>query len=125
MEMERKIMKNKQRRKKIVVFGSRTFTDFERLSKELDNYPRFILLCGGANGVDTLAEKYALEKQYLIKYFRPKYDKLGKGAPLIRNIEMAREADEGVCFWDGISPGTKHMLKQLVKYNVPYTIHRF
>lgn len=43
------------------VIGSRTFTDYDLVKKELDNYVISKIVSGGAKGADRLAEKYAHE----------------------------------------------------------------
>lgn len=37
--------------------------------------------------------------------------KLGKSAGIVRNIQMRDYADALICFWDGKSTGTAHMIK--------------
>ena len=70
------------------------------------------IISGGAKGADTVAEKYANAMGYEIDIYQPDYDQFGKGAPLVRNKEMAGDADAVVAFMlkPGTS-GTEHMIK--------------
>ena len=64
-----------------------------------------------ANGADMLGERYAEEKRYKIKQFPADWEKLKKSAGPIRNRQMAEYADACVVFWDGITTGSKNMIK--------------
>lgn len=99
----------------VIVAGGRDFSDYELLSKTLDNYfanvtDEIIIISGKARGADTLGEQYAKWHGYSVWGFPAKWDKYGKSAGFIRNTEMAKNADALVAFWDGQSLGTKHMI---------------
>ena len=63
-----------------------------------------------APGVDTLAVRWANYHGYPLKEFPADWNKYGKAAGYRRNVEMAEYADLLIAFWDGKSPGTKHMI---------------
>jgi len=117
---------------KVIIAGGRDFKDFELLKshcnrylKEFNNSEDIEIVSGGANGADTLGEKYAKKKKYKIKQFLADWDNLGKSAGYIRNAEMAKYADILIAFWDGKSRGTKHMIdlakkKRLVVKTIYY-----
>ena len=111
--------------KKLAVLGSRTFTDYNLLKKELDEYPPFILVSGGAKGAETLAERYADEKGYEKVILKPDWKKYGRGAGLKRNEEIINLADEVVSFWNKMSEGTGHSLELARKKGIPVTIITF
>ena len=91
---------------KLLIAGSRSIRDFDLSPYVPDGVE--VIISGGANGVDTLAEKYA-DKNHISKIImRPDYARYGKGAPLKRNEEMVNIADEVLVIWDGVSRGTKH-----------------
>ena len=69
------------------------------------------VVCGKAKGSDTLGEQYAKEHGYEVQYFPADWNRYGKVAGYIRNTTMAKNADALVAFWDGESPGTKHMIE--------------
>ena len=76
------------------------------------------IVSGTANGADKLGEKYALETIFNLKKMPANWDLYGKSAGYVRNEEMAKYADACVCFWDGKSKGTKHMIDLARKYNL-------
>lgn len=100
---------------KVVVAGGRDFNDYELL-KETLNYllqkklPDVEIVSGAARGADSLGERYAQEYNLSIHRKPADWDRYGKSAGYRRNAEMAKYADAAVCFWDGKSRGTKHMI---------------
>ncbi len=102
---------------KLMIAGSRSITKFD-LSKyvplEVDT-----IISGGANGIDTLAEKYADEHRLSKFILRPRYDIYGRAAPLKRNEEMVNIADTVLVIWDGKSRGAEYTIKYTKKTNKP------
>ncbi len=70
-----------------------------------------LLIHGDAEGIDTAAKLAAEARGIPTKAFPPKKETYGRYAPLMRNIEMAAEADIVIAIWDGKSTGTGHMVK--------------
>lgn len=106
--------------RKIVVAGSRTFDDYRLLCDVLDFHingeKEVIIISGGAKGADSMGEVYAASHGFKCLKFKPDYDKYEpKVAPIKRNEEMAKEATEGIIFWDGVSRGTWNMIQNLRK----------
>jgi hypothetical protein len=99
---------------KLIVAGGRDFNDYDLLKSKLDkllqNKTDVEIVCGKARGADSLGERYGKEMGYPIKEFPANWNKYGKSAGYIRNKEMAEYADGCVCFWDGKSKGTGHMI---------------
>ena len=94
---------------KIAIIGSRGI-----VVNNLENYlPKDIteIVSGGAKGVDACAKNYAIKKNIKLKEFLPEYNKYGKVAPLKRNIQIVKYADEVIAFWDGKSRGTKYVIE--------------
>lgn len=101
---------------KVIVAGSRTFNDYEYLSKELDiRIPPFIeeIVSGDARGADRLGARWAQEHGFNVKHFPAKWDEYGKAAGIIRNHQMGDYADSLIAFWDGKSNGTKDMINYM------------
>ena len=94
---------------KIAVIGSRGL-----IVRDLENYlPKETteIVSGGARGVDTCARFYANKNGLKLTEFLPDYEKYGKIAPLMRNLEIIDYADEVYAFWDGASRGTKYVIE--------------
>ena len=69
-----------------------------------------LLIHGGARGADAMGERWAKERRVRTRIYRPEYKKYKRGAPLVRNLQMIKESDVVVAFWDGKSRGTKHVI---------------
>lgn len=105
---------------KLLVVGSRSVKNFD-LSPYISNNVE-VIISGGANGVDFLAEKYA-DIHRISKYIiRPRYDIYGRGAPIKRNEEMVDISDAVLVIWDGQSKGTQHTIEYSKKTKKPITI---
>ncbi|MBO5262382.1 MAG: hypothetical protein J6B45_04990 [Clostridia bacterium] len=105
---------------KLLIAGSRNLTDIN-LEKYIPNDVELII-SGGAKGIDTLAENYADKKGISKLIMRPKYELYGKGAPLKRNEEMIKIADQVLVFWDGKSRGTRFTIDKAKKQNKPVNV---
>ena len=101
---------------KTIIAGSRTCTNMKELGDALINAPFNVttVICGKARGADTLGEQYAITKGLPLEYYPANWDKYGKQAGYIRNLDMAEAADALIAIWDGSSRGTAHMIKQAV-----------
>ena len=92
----------------LLIIGSRSIKECN-LEKHLPKDVTMII-SGGADGIDSLAEKYADKKRLSKLILRPNYKLFGKAAPLKRNEEMVKICDKALIIWDGKSRGTKHTL---------------
>ena len=108
---------------KVAVIGSRGLW-VERLE---DYLPEGVteIVSGGARGVDTCARNYALFHGLELTEFLPEYGRYGKGAPLRRNIAIIEYADLVLAFWDGRSRGTKFVIDNCKKRNIPVVVYKF
>ncbi len=99
------------------VVGSRKMNNYYIVYTYLKQYipSDAIIITGGANGVDMLAEVYAEMNGHPCEVYEVQWDRFGKEAPKIRNIEMIRNSDHVIAFWDGSSIGTKQMIDESKK----------
>ncbi len=81
------------------------------------------IVSGGARGVDASAREYAFRHGLKLTEFLPEYSRYGRGAPLRRNIAIIESADLVLAFWDGRSKGTKHVIDNCKKRNIPVQIY--
>ena len=99
---------------KIAVVGSRSITGYIDFTAILpDNID--LIISGGANGVDTLAEEYADRNGIEKLIIKPDYKRYQRRAPLIRDCEMVDLCDAVVAVWDGSSRGTLSVIKYAEK----------
>jgi tRNA-splicing ligase RtcB len=99
---------------KVVIFGSRGIEEMAEVEKAVEAsgvLPQVTeIVSGGADGVDTLAQRYAEKHGIPFRLFSPDWKAYGKQAGFLCNEEMAAYADFGVAVWDGDSHGTAHMI---------------
>lgn len=122
---------------RVVVAGSRTFNNYAIVEKTLNKFikehpnNRITIVSGTARGADQLGEQYARDKSILLKRFPAQWEQFGKRAGFLRNIQMLDYIDTSDCdsfiiaFWDGKSNGTKQLIDNAKKRNIPYQIITF
>lgn len=107
---------------KVVIFGSRQFTNYKVLCTFISYlqtisepfYPITEIVSGRAKGADQLGERWATDNNVPVKIFIPDWAGFGKKAGILRNIEMADYCDAAIGF-DMETPGTTHMINYLRK----------
>lgn len=100
---------------KLLIAGSRSIQTYDIKQHISENVN--LIICGGATGVDALAERTADEMMISKLVLRPEYKKYGKAAPLVRNKQMVELADEIIVVWDGKSHGTEYTIKYAKEQN--------
>ena len=109
--------KEKKENFKVVIAGSRGFSNYKLLKETCDKYLRekkkthnIVIISGHARGADSLGEKYASDEDLDLEIYPADWKKYGKSAGFMRNEQMADIADAVIAFWNGESHGTKHMI---------------
>lgn len=105
---------------KVIICGSREFSDYELLRERCDYYLKDKLLepegvtivSGCARGADTLGERYAIERGLPVLKFPADWEKYGKRAGYIRNAQMAEVGNACLAFLKSgaENKGTKNMI---------------
>lgn len=110
---------------KLIIAGSRSFQNYEVLRAEVMRFilnnkdnEDIVIISGKAIGADLLGERFAAEYDLKLIEMPADWDKHGKSAGYIRNKEMAKIATHCICFWDGESRGTKHMIDLAKEYKL-------
>jgi hypothetical protein len=110
--------KEKKENFKVVIAGSRGFSNYKLLYEKCNELLRekskthnIVIVSGHAKGADLLGERYSKDKGYDLEIFPANWKKFGKSAGFRRNEQMAEVADGLIAFWDGKSHGTEHMIK--------------
>ncbi len=85
-----------------IIAGSRTITDPKILDEAIkaSGFAITEVVCGGANGVDTLGKNWAQLHNIPVKMFPADWKTHGKAAGPIRNSEMAKYAEQAICIFD-------------------------
>ena len=114
---------------KVIIAGGRDFNNYTLLKETLDklliNKTCVEIVTGLARGADSLGRKYALDTNRKFKEFPANWEHYGTMAGYQRNIQMAEYADAVVCFWDGKSRGTKHMIRIAGQYSLEVRIIKY
>lgn len=97
---------------KTIIAGSRGITLYDILLRAVSETPWQIteVVSGRARGVDTLGELWAFRNNILLTKFPADWDRYGRQAGYVRNIEMGDYAEAALILWDGKSRGTGHMI---------------
>lgn len=106
-----------------IIAGSRGIRDLhstaKRFATHLDAAIRnsgftitTVISGGAAHGVDRLGKQWAKENRVPVEIYFADWKKHGKAAGVIRNTQMAKEAEALIYLWDGQSPGTRHMISE-------------
>lgn len=105
---------------KVLVCGSRHFTDYELLERTLDELTITTVIEGEARGADKLSRMYAERRGIPVESYPADWGLYGKRAGPIRNSRMLTEGkpDCVVAFRGPNSRGTQNMIDQAMKAGV-------
>lgn len=109
----------------VIIAGSRDLDDYN-LIEEAIKASRFEIngiVSGMARGVDNNAYMYAMMNDIDVKQFPADWDKHGKRAGYLRNIEMSKFGDALIAIWDGKSIGTSMMIDIMERAHKPIYVH--
>ena len=97
---------------KLIIAGSRSFTDYALLASVLGPHRHQIsaVIHGGARGADRLGFRWAVRHHVRSRCFAADWKRFGKSAGVRRNHQMAQAGDMLVAFHVNNSPGTAHMI---------------
>lgn len=114
---------------KVIIAGGRDFYNYKLLEQAVQKSGLFMdidtIICGEARGADYLGKKYARRNNIPVLSFPADWDKYGKRAGFIRNVEMAEAGDALIAMWDGVSKGTKHMIDTATIYKLEIYIEMY
>lgn len=117
---------------KVVIAGTRykdpinkiAFDDYPLVMSSIDRSGFAVseVVCGMAIGVDRLGELWGISNDKPVKEMPADWNKHKKAAGPIRNRQMAEYCDAAVIIWDGISPGTRNMIDEMIRVKKPYYV---
>ena len=115
---------NAAKRERIVLCGSRGWTDETKVVQAIDGHPRgAVFLHGAARGADEIAGRIASGLGYEVEVWPANWNGDGRAAGFIRNVRMLESpADKVIAFWDGRSPGTAHTIREAQKRGIPVEV---
>lgn len=109
---------------KVIIAGSRNVNDYKLVTEAMNrcNFDVTEVVCGMATGIDRLGETWAIANNKPVKEMPADWSKHGKAAGPIRNRQMAEYCDAAVVIWDGVSPGTRNMIDEMIRVKKPYYV---
>jgi hypothetical protein len=106
--------KKEKEKMKLAIVGSRTFTSYDFLLEEIVKCVKREeideIVSGGAEGVDTLAERLSLDWKIPLTVFKPNYKEYKiKGNKIYYDstLLIANHADTCFAIWENKSAGTQ------------------
>jgi len=115
----------KKEKFRVIVAGSKDFNDYDFLKEKLDHLLakkledfEINIVSGTAVGADKLGERYANENGFDIHRYPADWNKFGKSAGYLRNVQMAENADACVVFRVNNSKGSTHMINIANEKNI-------
>jgi hypothetical protein len=110
---------------KVIIAGGRDITDYSivKTAYVKSGFMATEIVSGGARGVDYLGEVLANNINISIKRFPADWNKYGKRAGPLRNLQMAEYADALVAVWDGESKGTANMIMQAREHKLDVFVY--
>lgn len=115
---------------RVIVAGSRTCRDYPLLKDKLDHLlgnlvqqgKTIEIVSGGAKGVDTLGERYAVDHRFTLRRMPAEWERFDKAAGGIRNQRMSWYGTHLAAMWDGMSRGTRSMIQMAKQDGLPTRI---
>ena len=108
----------------LAIVGSRTLEDFDLMVKHINIFLEQIkslskeditienIISGGANGTDSLAERYAKENKINMIVYKPNWQKYGNAAGPMRNTDIVDRATHVIAFPSKKGKGTQDSIKK-------------
>jgi hypothetical protein len=119
-------MDGKKYNMKYIIAGGRDFNNYPALAKALNHFTNISeIVSGDARGADSLGMLYATARHIPVEHFPAQWNVYGKSAGFIRNAEMGHYADAAICFWDGKSRGTQHMISTMRHLQKPVYVFNY
>jgi hypothetical protein len=119
---------------KVIIAGSRSVArissrrwDYDQLATVLENaiaesnFEITEVISGGAGGPDRAGEQWAARNSIPVTVIKPNW-KLGRGAGLIANRQLAEAGEALIALHDGESTGTQDMIEHMKSAGLPVHI---
>lgn len=114
---------------KTIIAGPRDYYVYQSLLEAIDKISWEIteVVSGRARGVDKMGERWAKEHGIPVQPFPADWDRFGKRAGPLRNIQMANyvgSAGALLALWDHQTTGTGNMIEVAREKGLTVYVHR-
>ncbi len=104
---------------KVIIAGSRGINDYILVQQAIidsglwSKYTHKLEIVSGTckNSPDVLGEAFASNNKLTLHRFPANWDKYGRRAGFVRNVQMGEFSDALIAIWDGKSKGTQQMVE--------------
>lgn len=105
---------------RVLVCGGRDYSDSNKVNHVLSEYlsEDLVIIQGDAKGADTLAKEWAKKRIVKCENYPADWDKYGKRAGFIRNVQMLNEGKPELIIAFPGGKGTQMMIKLAKSANV-------
>lgn len=108
---------------RICFSGSRDYPALGQIDWVLETLPPdTVIVHGGARGVDQYVEMAARNRGFVTEVHRPDWEAKGRAAGPARNREMISVCDYLIAFWDGVSRGTAHTIREAIRQEKEFIV---
>ena len=108
---------------RVAIVGSRGYGNLTKVANYVATLAEdTVVVSGGAVGVDSAAERAALDRGLEVVVYLPDWERYGKSAGIKRNAEIVEGADMLVAFWDGVSHGTANSVDLAKRRGIQVTV---
>jgi hypothetical protein len=110
---------------KVLITGSRNWTDYARIEQVIDALPWDAeIIHGAARGADAIAGGFAAARGLKVTAYPADWKRYGNAAGPIRNDQMlALQPDLVLAFWNGYSTGTLHTINGARALGIKVRVH--
>jgi predicted Rossmann fold nucleotide-binding protein DprA/Smf involved in DNA uptake len=114
---------------RLAIVGSRNYVNLAELTTLVDQYIRnngtpTVIISGGANGADRLAELYANANDIPLKIYPADWSLYGRRAGPIRNSQIVADCTCVIAFVADNSVGTVDTINKARKVNKPVMVYQ-
>lgn len=120
---------------RIIIAGSKAFNDYDLFKKTIEGFVKDFdkedveIISDSVDGADALSELWAKDNDYKFKKYIANFEDYGTAAEHRCHVDMVKYAAEEdgalIAFWNGNSPGTKHIINTAMQHGIDLEIVRF
>ncbi len=118
---------------KVIIAGSRTIGGGSMdaacraidMAIEMSGFKITEVVSGTSGAADMAGERWATKHGIIIMQFVPDWNEYGKAAGPMRNQHMANYADALIAVWDGVSRGTRDMIRRAKKAGLKVKVYKW